>query len=150
MIRQRQQGFTLIELLIVIAIIAVLAAILIPSFRSAQRKPYDVAAVQCGRAIITAANLYRAENGQFPAVPHSPDLFGDDVREACAGVRVLPYAPPTSRSGSEFSITVYNTGPAFMVAHPNGSGVYATNFADPGCGAQGCRLKFAPWSAYGL
>lgn len=147
---RRQQGFTLIELLIVIGIIAVLAAILIPTFRGAQEKPYDVAAVQCGRAIVQAATVYRAEHGRFPDAPHSPDFYGQDVREVCTGIRVMPYAPPTSRAGSEYSVQGYNGAPIFFVAHPNGSGVYVHNIADTYCGASGCRLFYLRWSSYGL
>lgn len=146
----RVQGFTLVELLVVIAIIGVLAAILIPTFAGAQKRAHDTAAVQCGREIVRASTAYRAERGAYPTAPISPNSLGEDVQEACTGVRVLPYAVPTSRTGSEYAVTAFNNkGPAFFIAHNNGSGVYVYNLEDTYCPG-GCRLRYISWESYGL
>lgn len=145
----RSQGFTLVELLVVIAIIGVLAAILIPSYSGAQKRSWDSAALQCGRELVKASVAYKAERGSFPAAPHSPNVLGEDVQEVCTGVRVMAYSSPTTRTGTDYTISGYNSAITFLVAHNNGSGIYAFNVEDTYC-AGGCRLKYIPWSAYGL
>ena len=120
----RTQGFTLIELLVVIAIIGVLAALLLPSYRSAQQRPYDVAALQCGRAIVTAEMAWRIQKGSYTG---SLTDLGQDVKEACTDVRIVRDVVPvqaTTTSANEvglgFSPVPYFT---FKVWHPSGSGL---------------------------
>lgn len=141
------QGFTLIELLIVIAILAVLAAILIPSYTGAQKKPYDTAALQCGRAIITGSHAYKAEHGAYPQGEQTVAILGEDAQEACQGVRIMPYAVPTSTVGNETALTWNPRGPSFFVAHNKGSGVYTYNKLDP---VNEGKLTFVRWGVYGL
>ena len=62
----REAGFTLIELMIVVAIIAILAGILIPNFINARAQAQTSACESNLRAIATAAELYYADQQQYP------------------------------------------------------------------------------------
>lgn len=113
-----------------IAILAVLATILIPTLSGAQNKPYAVASVQCGRAILAHALSYKAETGNAPT---NISQLGPDVAEVCTqqGVRVRQYAGglPNASTAGDGSITPYGPG-AYWVWHPNGSAVYYTSPLD--------------------
>ena len=61
------KGFTLIELMIVIAIIAILAAILIPNFIRAREEAQYSACESNEKNIATALNMYSTDwNGNYP------------------------------------------------------------------------------------
>ena len=127
--RKRTQGFTLIELLIVIAIIAILAAIMIPSFSAARKRPYDVAALQCGKAVVTAQITYIAEHNN-QAANSVAQLGNSDVNEQCqnAGVQFGPdFTPNTQNDAGSFNIGVSGSNFAFKVWSPSGTGIYSYN-----------------------
>ena len=64
----RRRGFTLIELLIVIAIIAILALIAVPNMLEAQTRARVARARADLRAVATAIETYRADQGAWPTM----------------------------------------------------------------------------------
>ena len=63
----KKKGFTLIELMIVIAIIAILAAILVPNFLKARAQGVATACSANLKNIATAVEMYSTDNnGSYP------------------------------------------------------------------------------------
>jgi general secretion pathway protein G len=67
MMLRTQSGFTLIEILVVITILAILAGLLVPRVMDRPDQARVVAAKNDVRAIQSAVNLYRLDNGVYPS-----------------------------------------------------------------------------------
>ena len=67
MCRKKNKGFTLLELLIALAILAIIAAILIPNFFATTDRARLRSDIQSARVIQNAIELYRAERGTIPS-----------------------------------------------------------------------------------
>ena len=101
----RSRGFTLLELMIVIAVIAILAAILIPNFMHARAQAQTVSCEGNLRNIATALEEYATDHsGQYPAAsaPVDPALFGG------AGNVYMAQTPVDPAGGSYFYVTPGN------------------------------------------
>ena len=64
--KKNTRGFTLLELLIALAILAIIAAILIPNFFATTDRARLRSDIQSARVIQNAIELYRAERGEMP------------------------------------------------------------------------------------
>lgn len=64
---RRQSAFTLIEVLVVVAILAILAAIVVPRIMDRPDEAKRVAARADVGAIVQALKLYRLDNGFYPS-----------------------------------------------------------------------------------
>jgi type II secretion system protein G len=73
---QKKKGFTLVELLVVVAIIAVLAAILLPRFLGYTDKAREARAMKDVRNFVTVIDAFAAMGGNYP----EPSLGIDNPR----------------------------------------------------------------------
>ena len=127
--RKKTHGFTLIEVLVVIAIISVLATILIPSFNAARKKPYDVATLQCGKAIVTAQVTYLAEHNNASAASVA-QLNNSDVNEQCSNVQLSTLNTGLTTAGNGL---LFGGGPnyGFYIWNTQGTSVYSFEKDNP-------------------
>ncbi len=100
-----RKGFTLIELLIVMAVIAVLIGIAIPSFRGMQEEAKKAKAGGDLRVLKLAVEAYNAKNSFYPAVLASVE--GESV------VQTLPTDPFSTaaapNNGYQYALSANST-----------------------------------------
>jgi len=94
--KKLQKGFTLIELMIVIAIIAILAAILIPNFLHARAESVTAACEGNEKQLATAEEEYSVDNGGAYAslaaltTPYISTTITDPVKKGNAYTVTIP------------------------------------------------------------
>jgi len=95
-LQSRRGGFTLVEIMIVVAIIALLAAIAVPSFLRARKRSQATSTLETLRMVDGAKDQYAIENAKGPSVTPAP-------------VDLAPYV----KSGSKlYTLLIAGTAPA--------------------------------------
>lgn len=107
--RFSNSGFTLIELLIVVAIIAILAAILIPNFFRSRAQATVAASKSNMRNLALALEVYRTVRGDYPTDDPPIVLKPDYIREI-----------PDDPCGGVFGYKRYDDGSGFRLDSNNG------------------------------
>jgi len=89
-VRRSEQGFTIIELMVVVAIIAILAAIVVPSWiRESRKAKADTEIAAMFSEIATKEEQYKTELGSYLATtqcPSTTSTAGVDFNVTCNGV----------------------------------------------------------------
>ncbi len=125
-----ERGFTLIELLIVVAIIAILAAILIPNFLRARAQAQFAASKGNLKNLATALESYFVDRGSYPSVM-------TDLAVGQAYLRAIPNDPCTNTAYTYAPIGTPPTDYRMSITFP------ATNACFP-LGTPGGGLNYTP------
>ena len=99
-----KSGFTIVELLIVIVVIGILAAITIVAFNGIQGRARDSQRVQDMNSIIKALEVYKIQNGNYPAAVGTPNAGGWEV--STNGTTATTFLNALKTSGTVSSIPV--------------------------------------------
>lgn len=150
----RRRGFTIVELLIVIAIIALLISIALPSFRKAREQAKKVATQSTITSISSSLELYRGEQALGTKYPPSQsdepagiddpfDPSTQPVKVTGASLLVLALAGPDQNGTAGFFGVGGGTWASNLSAKPNDGELYDPNGNAPRYGpyAEGKLLE---------
>ncbi len=119
------KGFTLIELMIVIAIIAILAAILIPNFIRAREEAQYSACESNEKNIATAVSMYSTDyNGDYPDLGANGVSFNTLSEMTPSYLQNFPSCPTNSAQYLYYEST--SKGQGFTIDQGGSTNVHGT------------------------
>ena len=163
---KKLNGFSLIELIIVVAVLAILSAIAIPSYTSIVRKARQSVALAFVNQILTAAAVHNSKNGSLPTswddlingnspVDASTLESCSKYNSRCSGNQIMflngQYIVEFYTRTDEIRVSVWNPSPEYKNHHVwgcfnrnNGSNLYTWNtekyFQGPAWGDENTRI----------
>ncbi len=106
-----QRGFTLLEMMVVVAIIAILAAILIPNFTHARAQAATSACMANLKSVATAFELYYTDKQTYPAGTNaSIDSAATGSSGVLSGYLGQPPEDPAAGAGKYYTYTTTSSG----------------------------------------
>ena len=125
----RARGFSLVELLLVLALIAIISAIAIPSYLGQRRRARVIGdAIANAKSLQMALENHRAETGLY-AAGGTYDWKADGT--GSTGAALLPTFVPQGNSKMDYSLVVGSTGLTYELTVKdttlNGATAYKTN-----------------------
>jgi type IV pilus assembly protein PilA len=114
-----EKGFTLIELLVVILIIAILAAVAIPTFLNQRGKAYDSNAQSMVKSAQVAEETYAtSNNGTYTDTLANLTAIDPSLADTSAATLNAPTG--AGSTGYTVSATAINTGDTFSIVEDDG------------------------------
>lgn len=108
---KQQRGFTLLEMMVVVAIIAILAAILIPNFTHARAQAATSACMGNIKTIATALELYYTDKQSYPAAANTAvDTTATGSGGILDGYLGQPPVDPGAGAGKYYTFTTSSSG----------------------------------------
>lgn len=108
---KQQRGFTLLEMMVVVAIIAILAAVLIPNFTHARAQAATSACMANLKTIATAFELYYTDKQAYPTGTNvNIDGSATSGTGILAGYLGQPPEDPAAGTGKYYTYTTTTSG----------------------------------------
>jgi general secretion pathway protein G len=135
---KNQGGFTIVELLIVIVVIAILAAITVVAYNGIQNRANDTTIQSDLQNIAKKLELYKVDNGVYPAGPTQLSPLGLKVSKNAYGNHMpsggtfynLVYCHMPAAAPTDYALVAFSkSGARFKYTNTSGLSSYTGSFA---------------------